>query len=104
MAFKDIENGNPVFASGFHANLRAVMLKKPVAAGFEVRVEGSEPLFLIRGNAFEISSGDAGSDKVFVGDSTLSPVLCSVPADIIIKERKPKARQCSRFIRICVAA
>lgn len=44
------------------------------------------------------AESDGGSD------STFPPVLCSVPADTIIKEREPKARQCSRFIRICVAA
>jgi len=44
------------------------------------------------------AESDGGSD------STFPPVLCSVHADTIIKEREPKARQCSRFIRICVAA
>ena len=66
MAFQDIENGNPVFTGGFHADLRAVMAKEPVTAGFEVGVEGSEPLFLISGNALEVSGGDTDSDKLFV--------------------------------------
>ena len=63
MFFKDIENGNPVFTSGFHADLRTVMFKEPVTADIEVRIESGEPLFPVSGNAFEVSSGDTDSDK-----------------------------------------
>ena len=66
MSFEDIENRDPVFTSGFHADLGAVIAQEPVPAGFEIRVEGGEPLFLISGNAFEVSSGDTDSDKVRV--------------------------------------
>ena len=75
MGFKDIKNGDPVFTSGFHADLRAVMLKEPVPAGFEVRVEGGEPLFLVSGNAFEVSSGDTDSNKFFVDVHTGAVVV-----------------------------
>lgn len=66
MTFQDIENGNTVFTGGFHTDLRAVMTKEPVTAGFEVRAKGGEPLFLISGNALEVSGGDTDSDKLFV--------------------------------------
>ena len=42
------------------------MAKEPVAADDVVRVEGAEPLFLIRGDAFEVSSVDTEGDKFFV--------------------------------------
>ena len=63
---EDIKNGDPVFTSGFHAGLGTAIMQEPVVAGNEVRVESGEPLFLIRGNAFEVSSGDIDSDKFFV--------------------------------------
>lgn len=46
MCFEHIKNGDPVFASGFHADLSVAMTQKPVTAGDEVRVESGEPLFL----------------------------------------------------------
>lgn len=66
MGFKDIENRDPVFTGGFHADLGAAIAQEPVPAGFEVRVKSGEPLFLVSGNAFEVSSGDTDSDKFFV--------------------------------------
>lgn len=75
MTFQDIENGDPVFTSGFHANLGAVMPEEPVAAGNEVGIKSGEPLFLISGNAFEVSSGDTDGDKLFVDVHTGTVVV-----------------------------
>lgn len=75
VSFEDIEDGDPVFTSGFHADLRAVMSEEPVTAGNEVRVEGGEPLFPIRGNAFEVSSCDTDSNKFFVDVHTGTVVV-----------------------------
>lgn len=66
MPLKDIENGDPVFTSGFHADLRTTVFEKPVTAGLEVRVKGGEPLFLISGNTRKISGGDTDSNKFLV--------------------------------------
>ena len=51
------------------------MTKEPVTAGFEVGVKGGEPLFLIRGNALEVNSGDTDSDKFFVDVHTGTDVV-----------------------------
>ena len=74
-AFKDIENGNPVFAGGFHTDLGASVFEEPFAAGDEVGVEGGEPLFLISGDAFEVSSGDTDGNELFVDVHTGTVVV-----------------------------
>jgi len=75
MGFKDIENRDPVFTGGFHTDLSAVVFQEPVAAGNEVRIKGSEPLFLISGNAFEVSGSDTDGDKFFVDVHTGTVVM-----------------------------
>ena len=75
MSFKDIEDRDPVFTGGFHADLRTVMPEEPVTAGDEVGVESGEPLFCISGDAFEISSGNTDSNKFFVDVHTGTVVV-----------------------------
>lgn len=73
--FEVIKDEDSVFTSGFHADLRTVMPQEPVTAGNEVRVEGGEPLFPIRGDAFEVSSCDTDSNKFFVDVHTGTVVV-----------------------------
>ena len=75
MSFKDIGDREPVFTGGFHADLRTVMPEEPVTTGNEVGVESGEPLFLVRGDAFEISSCDTDSNKFFVDVHTGTVVV-----------------------------
>ena len=73
--FQDIKDGDPVFAGGFHADFGAVVFKEPVTAGSEVRVKSGETLFLISGDAFEISGGDTDSNKFFMDVHTGTVVV-----------------------------
>jgi hypothetical protein len=42
MVFQDVENGNPVFPGGFHADVGAVVFKKPAAEGDQIDVQSRE--------------------------------------------------------------
>ena len=67
--------GDSVIIGGFHADLRTVMAEELVTAGNEVRVEGGESLFPIRGNALEVSSCDTDCNKFFVDVPTGTVVV-----------------------------
>ena len=40
MIFQGVENGNPVFAGGFHTDMKAMIFKKPVTESNQIRVKG----------------------------------------------------------------
>ena len=62
---QNIENRNPVFSGGFHADLSTIMVKKPLFQRFEVRIEGMEPLFDISGNTLIVCDSNGGNNKFF---------------------------------------
>ena len=60
--FKDVEYGNPVLSGGFHANIQAAVFQKPVCKTVQVRIEGTESLFLINGLQAVCGCGDDRSN------------------------------------------
>lgn len=46
MRFKDIENRNPVFTSGFHTDFRTIVLRKPIDWGGIYEGQGKATLYI----------------------------------------------------------
>uniref|UniRef100_UPI0025A5ECFA hypothetical protein n=1 Tax=Enterocloster clostridioformis TaxID=1531 RepID=UPI0025A5ECFA len=58
-------NWNPVFTSGFEADLSAIERKKPFFQRIKIGIEGGEPLFNIRSNTPVVCQSN-GSDNKFL--------------------------------------
>jgi len=63
---QDIKNRNPVFAGGFHTDLRTAVAKEPIFQRFEVRIKGMEPLLEISGNTLIVCKCDGSGNKFLV--------------------------------------
>ena len=64
--FQDIENGDPILAGRFHADVVAVVFCKPVTQLLQTFGKGREAGLPVFGTAFGIGNANAGIDPGFV--------------------------------------
>ena len=64
--FEVIKNRNPVLASGFHTDMIAVILDKPVMKLLNIRVDGRKGFLIILRYSIFVGSYDGCNDNVFV--------------------------------------
>jgi len=64
--FEDVKDWDPILASGFHADLKAGIFRKPVSQLPEAFGKGREAGLLIFGASIGVSDADAGIDPGFV--------------------------------------
>ena len=69
MRFKDVKNWNPVFTSGFHADIMAVIREKPVTHSCNLRIIGGEGFHFI--SCFQ-------SDRIRHADSSNNGFLVNI--------------------------
>ena len=63
---QSVVNGNPVFPSGFHTHIFAVVLGKPIRTSAQISGESREPFALVSRHSIFICGSDTGNDKRFV--------------------------------------
>jgi hypothetical protein len=66
MIFKDIEDGNPILAGGFHTDVMAIVFEKPVTESIEVGVKRRERLLRIRCDVVLVRGSDGAGNRPLV--------------------------------------
>ena len=64
--FQNVVNGNPIFPSGFHTHILAVVLRKPSCTPPQIPGKGRKPLAFVGCHALLIGRSDTDNNKGLV--------------------------------------
>ena len=64
--FEDVEHGDPVFPSRFHADVNAAILAQPLGKLAQAFGEGVESCFMVNGMIILVCDANAGKNPGFV--------------------------------------